>query len=243
MGAPARRGSPARRAKLPSEVAPRPQGRFRFLLSLGATHAADREDPLHLLPVIKRHPQRWIDTFNDAEIEALTAVAFPDRVLMHILLDAGLRKGEARHLRIGHAKLETSELVILGGKGGKDRVIPMGGRLTSAIAEVVLLEGLEGRDFFWYSHPGGGKTRRDRPIGEGTFARWWKRCLSDVGVSYRNPHVARHTFATRWLRRGGRLETLSLVMGHASIGTTHDLYAHLDTSDILIDVALIDSLT
>jgi hypothetical protein len=32
-------------------------------------------------------------------------------------------------------------------------------------------------------------------------------------------------------------------MGHASIGTTHDLYAHLDTSDILIDVALIDSFT
>ena len=31
-------------------------------------------------------------------------------------------------------------------------------------------------------------------------------------------------------------------MGHASIGTTHDLYAHLDTFDILIDVALIDSL-
>ena len=31
-------------------------------------------------------------------------------------------------------------------------------------------------------------------------------------------------------------------MGYASIGTTHDLYAHLDTFDILIDVALIDSL-
>jgi integrase len=48
---------------------------------------------------------------------------------------------------------------------------------------------------------------------------------------------------TRWLHRGERLETLSLVMGHASIGTTRDLYAHLDTSDILIDVARIDALT
>jgi integrase len=51
--------------------------------------------------------------------------------------------------------------------------------------------------------------------------------------------------ATR-LRRGGSdaagLETLSLVMGHANIATTHSLYAHPDTSDILIDVARIDSL-
>jgi hypothetical protein len=39
------------------------------------------------------------------------------------------------------------------------------------------------------------------------------------------------------------LETLSLVMGHANIATTHTLYAHLDTSDILIDVARIDALT
>jgi hypothetical protein len=37
------------------------------------------------------------------------------------------------------------------------------------------------------------------------------------------------------------METLSLVMGHANIGTTHGLYAHLDTSDILIDVARIDA--
>jgi integrase len=79
--------------------------------------------------------------------------------------------------------------------------------------------------------------------GKGSFAVWWRGCLEAAGIRYRNPHTARHTFATRWLRRGGRLETLSLVMGHASIGTTHDLYAHLDTSDILIDVALIDSLT
>ena len=49
---------------------------------------------------------------------------------------------------------------------------------------------------------------RVKPIGEGTFHRWWERCLDAAGVRYRNAHVARHTFATRWLRRGGRMETL-----------------------------------
>ena len=72
---------------------------------------------------------------------------------------------------------------------------------------------------------------RHRPVGEGTFHRWWGRCIGAAGVRYRNPHVTRHTFATNWLRRGGRITTLSQTMGHASIRTTVDLYGHLDTRD------------
>jgi integrase len=76
-------------------------------------------------------------------------------------------------------------------------------------------------------------------IADGTFHRWWCRCIEAAGVRYRNPHVTRHTFATNWLRRGGRLETLSLVMGHASIRTTFDLYGHLDTRDAEADLAIV----
>lgn len=71
-------------------------------------------------------------------------------------------------------------------------------------------------------------------------ARWWRSCLETAGVRYRNPHLARHTFATNWLRGGGRLETLKLVLGHASFATTSDLYGHLDTTDVLADLALIE---
>jgi hypothetical protein len=53
--------------------------------------------------------------------------------------------------------------------------------------------------------------------------------------------MARHTFATRYLRKGGRLETLSMVMGHESIRTTYDLYAHLDMRDAALDMALIEA--
>jgi integrase len=78
------------------------------------------------------------------------------------------------------------------------------------------------------------------PLGDGSFDRWWGRSLAEAGVRYRNPHTTRHTFATRWLRRGGRLETLSRAMGHASIRTTFDLYGHLDTSDVAVDIALME---
>jgi integrase len=111
-----------------------------------------------------------------------------------------------------------------------------------AVNDLLFMEHLEPNEYLWYIRPGGGRLQCSTPIGKGSFAVWWSRCLAEAGVRYRNPHTARHTFATRWLRRGGRLETLSLVMGHANIATTHTLYAHLDTSDILIDVARIDSL-
>ena len=197
------------------------------------------KNPMDLLPVIKRTPQRYIDTFSDAEVAALTSLDLIDRALMLILLDAGLRKGEARNLRVDRCKLDTSEIVIIGGKGDKDRVIPIGGKLLSTLAELFVLEGIGSRAFIWYSRPGGGAARRDRPIGEGSFDRWWRRCVVTAGVRYRNPHTTRHSFATRWLRRGGRLETLSVAMGHSSIRTTFDQYGHLDTSDVAADLALV----
>ena len=69
------------------------------------------------------------------------------------------------------------------------------------------------------------------------------RVIEEASVKYRNPHCARHTFATHWLKRGGRIETLSKAMGHASIATTIDLYAHLDLSDLARDLAIVEGST
>jgi integrase len=76
------------------------------------------------------------------------------------------------------------------------------------------------------------KRAREKPVGEGTFARWWRRCLDEAGVAYRNPHTARHTFATRWRRRGLGLDEIQLLLGHASIQTTSDLYVHTGIEDV-----------
>lgn len=207
-------------------------------------------NPFDALPKIRRAPKRVYDIFTDQEIAALTALPIIDGALMQILLDTGARKGDARNLQLQHYRPEPSletpygVLVFKEGKGGDDRQAPVTQALAQKLADLATLERLSPGDFLWYSTPANGVSRRIRrssPCGEGTFARWWARCLADAGVRYRNPHMTRHTFATRWLRRGGRLETLKRVMGHASIKTTEDLYSHLDTRDVGADLILIES--
>jgi integrase/recombinase XerD len=203
-------------------------------------------NPMDRVPRAPQQPGRYVEVFTDGEVAALTSLdELRDRALMAVLFDAGLRKAEARHLQAGRCLLEQRQLVVVGGKGGKDRVIPMSERLARFLADLSLTEGLEPDAFVWYSRRGNQRgyaaVTRSRAIGEGTFHRWWERCLADAGVRYRSPHTARHTFATNWLRRGGRMETLSRAMGHASIATTVDLYGHLDVADVARDLALIEA--
>lgn len=184
--------------------------------------------------------------FTDAEVDALTGLPeIRDRALMAVLFDAGLRKAEARHLRADRCLLEDRQIVVVGGKGGKDRVIPMTDRLINILADLFLTEGINPDEHLWY---GGRRNQysyrdlsRSTPIGQGTFHRWWVRALEQAEVRYRNPHVARHTFATRWLKAGAPMLTLSKAMGHASIATTVDQYGHLDLSDVARDLALVES--
>jgi integrase len=208
------------------------------------------QNPMRKIPKARPRKQRYIDTFTDAEVETLTGLPLLDGTLMQILFDAGIRKGEARRLRFRDYKPDATvdaphgKLIILQGKGGKDRVVPATAAVARKVSELQLLEAPRPNDHLWYAvfaNAASSRIRRDQPVGEGTFHRWWGRCLDQAGIPYRNPHTSRHTFATRWLRRGGRLTTLSLVMGHSSIRVTFDLYGHLDTRDVAADLALIES--
>lgn len=64
--------------------------------------------------------------------------------------------------------------------------------------------------------------------------------LERAGVAYRNPHTMRHTFATRLIRAGARIENVQLLLGHTSIRTTIDLYGHLDVEDARADLRLLE---
>ncbi len=56
----------------------------------------------------------------------------------------------------------------------------------------------------------------------------YKRCLSELGIKYKNFHCLRHTFATRCIRAGVDVKTLSELLGHSSARITLDRYVHSD---------------
>lgn len=199
------------------------------------------DNPVTYLPDIKPAPRKIANVFTEAEVSALCSLPSPNGHLLRILFDTGLRKAEASNLRARDCNLDSGELLVINGKGGKDRIVPMTWRLRASIAELVTLEGINQSDYIWHTRPGGGTViSRRKPIGEGSFARWWAACIEEAGVRYRNPHTTRHTFATTCLRHGVRLDRLSMAMGHASIKTTFDEYGHLTTADVAEDILLLE---
>jgi integrase/recombinase XerD len=202
------------------------------------------ENPMELLPTIKRTPRKQHDIFSDAEIDVLLGLPVIDAAPLGLLLEAGLRRREACEMTLRRCAPGSGAVKVVAGKGGKDRIVPTSARLDALLADLELLEGVAIDDHILYGVKANGqgarRVLRQSPIGEGTFARWWRRCLDTAGVRYRNPHEARHTFATRWRRRGLHADDLAIVMGHESVRTTIDLYFHIEPSEVAERMRLIE---
>lgn len=53
-----------------------------------------------------------------------------------------------------------------------------------------------------------------------------------LGIERIHPHQLRHFYATRMLKNGAKLEVVSRLLGHASVGIAGDLYRHVDADDM-----------
>lgn len=198
-------------------------------------------NPVDLLPEIRRTPQRLIRVFTEPQEALLRSLPSPDGPLMTVLFETGLRKAEARHIQMRHFDRAAGRVYIMAGaKGGKHRAVPIGPALADALEQMELLEAVGQDDFLWYHRPGGGRVQRGRPVGEGTFHRWWDRCLAECGfrrgdreMPYLKPHTTRHTFATRWRTRGLDLDEIQMLLGHDSVQTT-EMYVHREVDDIAV---------
>lgn len=189
-------------------------------------------NPVDLTPSMKYTPSRVIELFSAAEQAALCALPAPDGQLMTLLFGTGLRQSEARLLTGKRLDLDTRHVIIReGAKGSRDRVVPMLKPVAQASAEILLLEGISGEDFVWYTRPVGERSktlRRSKPIGASSFHRWWVRCCDKAGVRHLKPHTTRHQYATNMRRMGLDVEEVQLFLGHASYETTMNQYVHTE---------------
>lgn len=191
-------------------------------------------NPMQFVPTYRQVPQEPVECFTDAEIAVLEALPEPDGTLVSLLLGSGIRKAEARNLRVSSVDFDNDELhIVQGAKGGSSGVIPLSHSLARRLADYIEAERLGPDDFFWYCHPGGTPTRRhDRALSDGAMHKWWNRVIADAGIPYRKLHTTRHTNATVWRRRGLPIDDVSDVLRHADPRTTRRVYVHLKAIDI-----------
>ncbi len=128
--------------------------------------------------------------------------------------------------------LRVSELVALkrqavGGKGGRERMVPVSKRAfaaAEAYIAAVSAEGAEGTAWLFPSHGDSGHLTRQR------FAIELKGLAAEAGFSADqvSPHVLRHAFASHLLAGGADLRAVQQMLGHADISTTQ-IYTHVET--------------
>lgn len=214
---------------------------FRFLLSNGARlddPTADLDPPRLGRPLPK--------VLGEAEVEQLiaTAQAWPDaegvrlRVLLELLYGAGLRVSELVGLPLSAAARDPRFLLVRG-KGGKERIVPLSPPARQALAAYLECRGRflpSGRPSRWL-FPSRGE--------EGHLTR--QRCgqlLKELALAAGldparlSPHVLRHAFASHLLDHGADLRSVQQMLGHADIATTQ-IYTHVQGERLrrLVEIA------
>jgi integrase/recombinase XerD len=140
--------------------------------------------------------------------------------LVELLYGSGLRATELVSLP-RQAIQPDRPFLILKGKGGRERLVPISDRARAAAAE---WGALVPRDSLWLFPSGKKHLSRVR------LHQLLKALAAAAGIPPErvSPHVLRHAFATHLLEGGADLRAVQLLLGHADIATTQ-IYTHVDT--------------
>jgi integrase/recombinase XerD len=140
--------------------------------------------------------------------------------LVELLYGSGLRATELVSLP-RHGVQGDKPYLILRGKGGKERLVPISDRARAAVAEWAAHVP---RDSLWLFPSGKSHLSRVR------LYQLIRELAADAGIppDRISPHVLRHAFATHLLEGGADLRALQLLLGHADIATTQ-IYTHVDS--------------
>jgi site-specific recombinase XerD len=200
------------------------RGAYGFMLDRGLVE----RNPAALLPG-PRQVRTLPATLSEHEVEELLdrpVGADPrrlrDRALIELLYGCGLRASEACGLRMADVDADEGTVRVTG-KGGKERVVPLGGAAADALGRYLRAGrprlGRPATDRVFVSV-------RGRPLGPTDVRRALRGELDAAGVAQRSPHALRHTFATHLLEHGADLRSIQELLGHASVGTTQ-VYTHV----------------
>jgi site-specific recombinase XerD len=171
-------------------------------------------------PLAPRRGRRLPDAPRAAEVEETLAglggegpIPLRNRALVELVYSAGLRSAEAVGLDLADVDFEQERVHVRSGKGGKDRVVPLGEEAAHWVARYLrearptLASGANDALFL---------SAHGRRLDTSTLRRLVP-----------HPHRLRHAFATHLLEGGADLRTIQELLGHSSLSTTQ-VYSHVD---------------
>jgi|SRR5436190_1506870 len=166
----------------------------------------------------RRH-RRLPDTPKPAEVEAALdaldgdgPLALRNRALVELVYSAGLRAAEVVGLDLADVDFDREQLHVRG-KGGKERIVPLGEEAAHILAR--------------YLHEARPELARGAENAIFLSARGRRLDTSTLRRVFAHPHRLRHAFATHLLEGGADLRTIQELLGHSSLSTTQ-LYSHVD---------------
>lgn len=200
---------------------------YTWALRQGRVH----RDPCLELKTAKQ-PARFPNTLTEKQVEDLlsspdtdTPLGLRDRAMLETLYATGLRVSELISLDTLDVSLTEGVIRVTQGKGGKDRLVPVGAEAQHWIetylaqARVALLRGQPSNALFI--------TSRGGPMTRQSFWLIVKKYAAAAEIhAPLSPHTLRHAFATHLLNHGADLRVVQMLLGHADISTTQ-IYTHV----------------
>ena len=152
-----------------------------------------------------------------------------DRAVLELLYATGMRASECLGLTLEDLNLSAG-YVICQGKGGKQRLVPVGGEALAWVRRY--LKEVRPRDTRRRDSGRVFVNPRGGPLSRQSLWTLVRRAASGAGLKRRvSPHMLRHSFATHLLEGGADLRAVQAMLGHADISTTQ-IYTHVDRSHV-----------
>jgi integrase/recombinase XerD len=208
------------------------RGFYKFLIREGIIEA----NPMAHIDTAKL----WLrlpDTLSKEEIKDLlaavattTTLGIRNAAMLEMLYATGLRVSELVALSMNNINWQAGYVITMG-KGGKERIVPVGlvamDALTSYLhlARPLLMAGKPTEGVFL--------TKSGTIMSRQMFWKMIKKYSLKAGIAKKvYPHTFRHSFASHLLEGGADLRSLQMMLGHADISTTQ-IYTHIGREQLL----------
>ena len=190
---------------------------YLFLLKVGEI----KTSPLENIQSLKFYAEKQIPFSEEEMADQQREVNRPAKksllkeLIVETLYQTGIRRAELVNLLLENVDFSKSEIKVIG-KGNKARVIPISKKLSTLMAEYLLIrKPLEAYTEYFFINAKG-KKLNDKFV-YSTVNTYLSLVTSKKKKS---PHILRHSFATHVLECGAEISKVKMIMGHSSLAST-----------------------